>query len=301
MREILLLITIILGQLAPNGHIYSQLTNKLRLAPQATTTKSAPAKADTIITQPTKTVMEDYTGSAQAIYSIDLTSDAILTSKKADQRLQIASVTKLATAYIILREEKDLNKLIIVPALRPQDGDSTIGLTAGDQMTVRELLEGLLVNSGSDAAQTLAVGNAGSVDAFVAKMNAAAVALNLSNTHFANPVGWDDADNYSTAKDMTELARVLLRNETFAEIVKIKSKSVVTTAGRSLPLSTTNQLLYTPGYVGVKTGYTTGAGECLVSLYKNGNREILTTVLGSANRFGETDSIKGWILTHFSW
>lgn len=301
MRELLLLATILLGQLSPNAHILSQLTNKLRLAPAATATKTAPANADAIVVQPTKTAIEDYTSSAQAVYSIDLTSDTVLTSKNTDQRLQIASITKLATAYVILREEKDLNRVLTVPALHPQDGDSTIGLITGEQITIKDLLAGLLIHSGSDAAQTLAVGNAGFVDAFVAKMNAAATNLNLSNTHFANPVGWDDGQNYSSAKDMTELARILLRNQTFTEIIKTKSINVVTMGGRNLLITTTNQLLYTPGYVGVKTGYTYGAGECLVSLYEDDNRKILTTVLGSTNRFGETDSIKGWILNHFSW
>jgi D-alanyl-D-alanine carboxypeptidase len=239
--------------------------------------------------------------SAQAVYSIDLASDETLTSKDIDKRLQIASLTKLMTAYVILSEEKDLNKIMTVPALHPEEGDSVAGLVAGDRLTVLALLNGLLITSGSDAAQTLAVNNAGSQEAFVAKMNAAAATLNLKNTHFANPVGWDDSNNYSSARDITELTRILLRNKTFAEITGTKSKVITTESGRSLPLSTTNQLLYAPGYTGVKTGFTNGAGECLVSLYNGDKGQILTTVIGSSNRFLETDTIKGWILDHFSW
>lgn len=301
MREILLLISIVLGQLAPNAHVLVQVQNKLRLTPAVATQNVAPKETDYIITQPTKTVLTDYTATAQAVYSVDITSNEVLTGKDTDKRLQIASVTKLMTAYIILKEEKDMDRIFTVTGLTPQFGDSTIGLMDGDRMSVRSLLDGLLINSGSDAATTLASGNAGSVSAFVAKMNTTAVALKLTNTHFANPVGWDDSANYSSAKDVIELARILLRNPTFATIVGTKSKTISTVAGRTLPLSTTNQLLYSPGYFGVKTGYTYGAGECLVSLYKDGDKQILTTVLGSSNRFGETDSIKGWILTHFSW
>ena len=301
MREILLLVTIVLGQLAPNGHLLTQMTNNLRVNPQATTQKAASNNIDAIIAGPTKTGVEDYTASAGAVYSIDLDSDETLTSKNTDKQLQIASLTKLMTAYIILKEEKDLDRVVPVTSLNPQVGDSTMGLVIGDKMTIRGLLDGLLIPSGSDAAETLAIANGGSVAAFVAKMNTTAKDLNLTNTHFANPVGWDDTANYSTAKDLTELTRILLRNETFTEIVQTKTKTVTTVGGRALPLATTNQLLYNSGFSGVKTGYTFGAGECLISLYKDGKTEILTTVIGSGARFSETESIKGWIITHFSW
>lgn len=301
MREILLLITIILGQLTPNAHILEQVTNKLRLAPEATAMGQAPAGTGSIIAKPTKTIIEDYSATAKAVYSIDLGSDAVLTSKDTDARLQVASLTKLMTAYVILKEEKDLNRVVTVASPTPQPGDAVMGLAGGDSVSIRGLLDGLLINSGSDAAQALAIANSGSVDAFVAKMNTATSALDLANTHFTNPIGWDDAENFSSAKDLTELARILLRNKTFAEIVTTKSKFVTTSAGRNISLATTNQLLYTPGYAGIKTGYTPAAGECLVSLYRDGKTEILTAVIGSSARFTETNSIKGWILTHFSW
>lgn len=305
MREILLLITIFLGQIAPGSQLLENVTDKLRVDSLAATaenqTECKEGCRSQIIASPTKTILEDYTASAQAVYSIDLESNEILSAKDSDKRLQIASITKLMTAYIILKEEDDLGRVFTVSSLSPQIGDSTMGLAVGDQLTVRSLLDGLLIPSGSDAAQTLAIGNAGSVEAFVAKMNAYAATLNLTNTHFANPVGWDDGNNYSTAKDVAELARILLRNETFSTIVGTKSKTVTTVAGRDILLETTNNLLYMTGYAGIKTGYTYGAGECLVSLYKDGDRQILTTVLGSSARFYETDSIKGWILDHFSW
>lgn len=300
MRELLLLASIIFGQLTPNTHFITQLENKLRLAPQTITQKSADSEQLSIITKPTKTITEDYTATAQAVYSIDLASNANLTSKNIDQRLQIASLTKLMTAYVILKKE-NLDRVLTVPTLSPQAGDSTIGLTTGEKLSVHELLKGLLITSGSDAAQTLAVGNAGSVDGFVTKMNVTASSLNLTNTHFANPVGWDNAENYSSAKDMTELTKILLTSDIFREIIDTKTTTIQTNIGRNILLETTNQLLYQPGYKGVKTGYTYGAGECLITLYGGENEQILTTVIGSSNRFGETDSIKGWILEHFLW
>lgn len=301
MRELLLLASIVLGQLTPNAPLLTQVTNRLRLTPGATVTKEAERTPDKIIVKPVKTKIEDYTSTAEAVYSIDLASNGVLTSKAADKRLQIASLTKLMTAYVILKEENNLNNLYTVGALSGQPGDSVTGLQTGEQMSVSGLLEGLLITSGSDAAQVLATGNAGSVDAFVAKMNTAATRLNLVNTHFANPVGWDDVSNYSSAKDMTELTRILLRNKTFTDITSKRNSAVTTSAGRTMNLSTTNQLLGTPGYTGVKTGYTYGAGECLVSLYEEGDKQILTTVIGSSARFAETESIKGWILDAYTW
>ena len=301
MRELLLLISILLGQLTPNTSLSTQVENNLRLAPKSATQKLDETGQERIIASPTKTVAEDYTATAKAVYSIDLTSNKVLTSKDTDTRLPIASLTKLMTAYIILKEEKTLTRVVTVDNPATQDGDSTMGLINGDSVTIQTLLEGLLITSGSDAAGTLATMNSGNTDAFVHKMNAYATSLNLKNTHFTNPVGWDNAQNYSSAKDMTELTRILLRNELFAHIVATEAKTVTTTSGRAIVLNTTNQLLHTLGYSGVKTGYTYGAGECLITLYKDKETQIITTIIGSANRFGETDSIKGWILNHFSW
>ena len=301
MRELLLIVTILLGQLVPNSHFLSQVENKVLTKPQTAATISAEKLPGAFVAAPIKLSAIDYSATAKASYSVDLISNEVLTSKDADERLQVASLTKLMTAYVILKNEPDLNKEFVVPVLAGQVGDSVMGLTTGDRLTVRDLLAGLLMNSGSDAAQTLAANDAGSVTAFVAKMNEAATSLGFTNTHFANPVGWDDAANYSSAKDLTELARILIRNQTFAEIVSTKTKTITTTAGRVIQLATTNQLLYNPGYIGIKTGNTNEAGECLISLYKDGKTEMLTTVIGSSNRFAETDSIKGWILDHFSW
>jgi D-alanyl-D-alanine carboxypeptidase (penicillin-binding protein 5/6) len=301
MRELLLMATILLSQLLPNSGFLSQMENILLAKPGPTTTERIDFVPSTIVAAPIKLGTDVLTSNALAAYSVDLISNEVLSSKDSDKRLQVASLTKLMTAYVILKEEQSLDRLFVVPSLSNQTEDSVMGLAFGEKLTVRDLLAGLLINSGSDAAQTLAIGNAGSVDAFVTKMNFVATELSLVDTHFTNPIGWDDPENYSSAKDITELARILIRNENFSEIVSTKTSTVTTTAGRTIPLATTNLLLYDPGYIGVKTGNTDGAGECLVSLYKNGNTEILTTIIGSSNRFGETDSLKGWILEHFSW
>lgn len=301
MRELLLLATIVLSQLSPNSTLLVQMEKKLRLDPKPAVSEEAPKVVDSIITRPEKIGVDQYVASARAVYSIDLASNAPLAEKNVNARLQIASLTKLMTAYVILKEEKNLDRTFKVTKLTPQDGDSTIGLAVEDELTIRDLLAGLLINSGSDAATTLAIGHSGSVEAFVVEMNEAVKGLNFANTHFANPVGWDDSGNYSSARDITELGRILLGNKFFSETVKTSNKTIYTTSGKPLTLKTTNQLLGNPGYIGVKTGYTYGALECLVSLYKDGDKEILTTVIGSSARFYETESIKGWLLGAYLW
>jgi D-alanyl-D-alanine carboxypeptidase (penicillin-binding protein 5/6) len=300
MREMLLIFTIILGQIAPNAHLLTKITNRLRPVPVLDIDKSSIAQPETIITEPTRLRAEDYTAAAKSVYSIDLKSNSTLTSKNINARLPIASLTKLMTAYVILKEEQYIDSIMKVSSLDLQPGDSTMGLVVGDTLSVRYLLDGLLITSGSDAAITLAINNADSEEAFVEKMNTAATNLKLTNTHFSNPVGWDDTENYSSARDMTELVRILLRNKTFVEISSTKNKNIII-SGRNIFLETTNILLYTPGFSGIKTGYTPGAGECLISLYAEGEAQILTTVIGSGARFPETEAIKGWILEHFSW
>jgi D-alanyl-D-alanine carboxypeptidase (penicillin-binding protein 5/6) len=202
------------------------------------------------------------------------------------------------TAYVSLND-LSLNKEVTVANFNLQSGDATMGIQPGETLAFHSLLKGLLINSGSDAAQAIAIADAGSVDAFVAKMNKATTDLGLKNTHFSNPVGWDDGNNYSSARDMAGLARVMLNNQTVRKIVKSPYDSVTTSGGRSINLANTDILLADPNYIGVKTGYTPGAGECLISLNVGTGREILTVVIGSGDRFGQTRAFFDWLNANF--
>jgi len=303
MREIALLTLIVSSFFSSSvafvGDLNHKLTNNLTKY-EVTTAKNTPTDTKSIIAEPTKTTVDELANAAQAVYSVDLSTNTVLNNKNSDKKLQIASLTKLMTAYTALKD-LNLTKTYTVPPFALQEGDSVAGLVAGDRLTGSDLLSAMLINSGSDAAQTIASLDAGSNASFVAKMNQNATELKLTNTHYANPVGWDDVNNYSTAKDMTELSRILLGNKEFSEIVSTKSKIITTEAGRQINLANTNQLLPVPGYSGVKTGFTNGAGECLISLNGQGKTQVLTTVLGSGNRFGETEQITTWIRTHFVW
>lgn len=237
---------------------------------------------------------------SKAALAIDIKSSKVLFEKNIDEKLQIASLTKLMTAYVVLKEN-NLNEIATVPILNVGPEDSLMGLREGETITVESALNGLLINSGNDSAQTLAIHNAGSIDKFVEKMNIYAEKLNLDNTHYSNPVGWDSPDNYSTVSDTISLSRVLIRNTTFSEIVRSQTKTVYTTNGRLIHLTNTNKLLDGTNYLGIKTGYTLGAGECLVTVIKQNDKEIMTALIGSNNRFLETRSLKEWIYTVYSW
>ncbi len=250
---------------------------------------------------PTKTSIDDYTSSAKAVYSTDLATNTVLNSKNKDTKLQIASLTKLMTAYVYLKDNPDLTKVVTVPSFTLQEGDAVAGIVAGEKLTKEALVTAMLLNSGSDAAQSLAVLDAGSQEAFVDKMNQSATKLGLTNTRFTNPVGWDASENYSSAQDIANLSRILLGNEFFRATVAKNNAIITTEAGRNINLVSTNQLLGSNGYIGVKTGYTYGALECLISLQKTEGHETLTVVLGSSNRFGETSILNTWTNDHFLW
>ncbi len=249
---------------------------------------------------PSKATATSHRPVAKASLAADLGSNQILLSEQENSRFPVASLNKLMTAYIVLKEN-GLEEIFVVPPLEKREGDSQAGLYPGEKVTVQNLLKGMLINSGSDAAQTLAVGNAGSQAKFVEKMNLEAKKLGLDNTYYANVVGWDSQNNYSSAKDLYTLSRILLNNDQFRQIISTKSTTIITASGRTLLLANTNLLLGESGFIGVKTGYTLGAGECLISLNSYGGHEILTVIIGSPDRFGETRKYLDWIKSVYSW
>ena len=220
---------------------------------------------------------------ARAWILIDPRDDSVLASKSPNKRLPIASTTKLMTAYLALKNLKP-NQMITAPAYHPSNSaEITLGLRAGERLRVRDLLYGLLLPSASDAAETLAVGVAGSVPAFVQRMNQAAQQLGLTDTSYANPIGLDDPDNYSSAHDLVTLASILLKNRLFARIV---NTPVATLHSGDHPRTVTsrNTLLNSvPWTNGVKTGHTLGAGYVLVGSGTQDSTTLISAVLGTPN------------------
>jgi D-alanyl-D-alanine carboxypeptidase (penicillin-binding protein 5/6) len=211
---------------------------------------------------------------------IDARSGDVLTSHALNKPLPIASTTKLMTAYVALKD-LPLDKIVRAQPYEPEYGESLMGLRAGQRISVRDLLYGLILLSGNDAAHTLAVDAAGSEKRFVAQMNRYAVALGLSRTHYANPVGLDEKGNYSSAGDLMTLTQHLLREPAFAKIADSRS-AVLRSVHPRRRIESINALLeMAPWVTGVKTGHTFGALYVLVGSGQKHGTSLISVVVGA--------------------
>jgi D-alanyl-D-alanine carboxypeptidase len=161
---------------------------------------------------------------------------------------------------------------------------SLMGLLPGDTLTLLDLLYGMLLPSGNDAAAQVARTIAGSEQAFIPLMNARAQDLGLIDTHFVNPHGLDASQHYTSAVDLARLTRVALENPTFAKIVQTSARTI--RGSRTYTVRNTNRLLPRDDVFGVKTGNTDAAGRCTVVLFRRGGREMIVVVLNSVDRDG---------------
>ena len=223
---------------------------------------------------------------------IDRLTKTILYGKNEYSKVKMASTTKIMTGIVII-ENCDLNTTVEVSKKAAGTGGSRLGLKTGDKITIRDLLYGLLLCSGNDAAVALAEATAGSIQGFSDLMNKKAEDLGLTNTHFESPHGLDSDGHYTTAYELALLSDYALKNNTFLNIVGTKNYTI-TINGYPKNLSNTNELLGNlNGVYGVKTGFTNGANRCLVTACKRGNMDIICVVLGAdTKRFRTTDSIK---------
>ncbi|HEV7616430.1 MAG TPA: D-alanyl-D-alanine carboxypeptidase family protein [Solirubrobacterales bacterium] len=217
---------------------------------------------------------------ARAWTLIDARTGAVLDSHAAAKQLPIASTTKLMTAYVAL-QELPLEKVVRAAPYDPIYGESLLGLRTGQQVSVRDLLYGLILRSGNDAAYDLALAAAGSEARFVAAMNRHAAALGLADTHYANPIGLDQRGNYSSARDLATLSQRLMRIPAFARIAGSRSAEL-----RSLRpprrISTINELLLmAPWATGIKTGHTFDAGYVLVGSGRRKGVDLIAVAIGA--------------------
>jgi D-alanyl-D-alanine carboxypeptidase len=253
-------------------------------APEVTTTLAAP-----ILT-------------AKSALAIDLDSGSILYSKKLNERLPIASVTKLMTALVVL-DQVDLKSILTVPENDQTVVGTSIGLIAGEQISVENLLKAMLIPSSNDAALLLATFTAGSEERFAQLMNNKATQLGLTNTHFTNPVGWDIDDNFSDALDLVKVSKEFLKHPELAQIVSTKQTTITSTDGKVIhTLTTTNKLLLdNPEVIGLKTGFTAKALGNLITLVNHDGHKILTIVLGSDNREDDSQKLLDWLFAVYKW
>ncbi|HET8954730.1 MAG TPA: D-alanyl-D-alanine carboxypeptidase family protein [Solirubrobacterales bacterium] len=217
---------------------------------------------------------------AKAWIVVDARTGDVLASHAARRHLPIASTTKLMTAFVAM-QELPLGKIVRAAPYQPIYGESLLGLKTGERVSVRDLLYGLILVSGNDAAHTLAVRAAGSQPRFVVQMNRHAAALGLADTHYANPVGLDQRGNYSSAADLATLARRLLRMPAFAKIADSRTAKL-----RSLRpprrIESLNGLLFAaPWATGVKTGHTFDAGYVLVGSGSRKGVDLVSAAIGA--------------------
>lgn len=238
--------------------------------------------------------------SSLALLIQDFETGRILYSKNIHNRLFPASTTKLMTALV------GINNFQLGQVLTVTPGDlvsgSKMGLHSGETVTFRGLLYGMLLNSGNDAAFTIASNFPGGLEAFVAEMNNKVKDLGLEDTHFSNPAGFDSNGHFSSAYDLAIIAKELVKNPQLARIVATKETSVLAMdRSKEHQLSNLNQLLDEPGVIGIKTGFTEKSGENLIGLVERNDHKVLTVILGSTDRFGETKKLIDWVYQNFSW
>ena len=217
---------------------------------------------------------------AKAWILVDARDGDVLASRAAARPRLVASTTKLMTAYVVLKE-LPLRRVVRAAPYRATPGESLLELRPRQRISVRDLLYGLILRSGNDAAHALAVAAAGSERRFVALMNRYAAALGLSDTHYANPIGLDERGNHSSPRDLAALARWLLRNRAFARMARAR-RAVLRSVRPRRRIETTNRLLeMVPWATGVKTGHTWGAGWSLVASGRRKGVELIAVALGA--------------------
>lgn len=239
---------------------------------------------------------------ARGVVVMDIESGIYLYQKDSQLPLYPASTTKIMTALIAL-DSYDLNHVITI-AEEERTVGNTMNLIRGEELLVKDLLAGLLISSGNDAALALALAYPQTgYSGYVAAMNAKAQQLGLRHTSYRNVSGLESPAHVTSAEDLAKLARIAYKNPVIRQLVGTKEMSITDQSGLfKHRLKNTNQLLgNVEGVVGMKTGWTDNAGECLVSVVDRNGREIVVVVLGSQDRFGESTALIEWTYNHYTW
>ena len=232
------------------------------------------------------------------IYDTD--SGVKLLEKDIDSPKPIASLTKLMTALIIMEDHKPSEIVTVgkLPILGLED--QKMGLVEGEEIEVGELLKALLIYSANDAANALAIYDSESLENFSIKMNDKASQWGLTKTKFEDPSGLSP-NNTSSANDLLKIATILSVNDTFKNITSTAYTKVSNLSGKSYDITTTNKILGLGGVVGMKTGFTLEAGQCLITAAQRNGRRIITIVLNSPDRFQESKNMVEWSFKNYIW
>jgi len=230
---------------------------------------------------------------AKSAVVVDLNTGQTIVEKSSQEAIPMASLTKLMTAYVIMQSHQPQEVIKLGPAVAAVGGESQrLGLQEGESFTVGDMLKALLIYSANDVAVGLASWDAGTEQAFVDKMNRMAGELGLTRTRYANASGLDSPGHVSSAADLAKLSQIMFTSPTIQSIVKTTSATIKNQAGKSYLLTNTNQLLIRDSRVkGLKTGYTLAAGQCLITYAEVDGKRLLTVLLGSPDRFQDSQNL----------
>jgi serine-type D-Ala-D-Ala carboxypeptidase (penicillin-binding protein 5/6) len=263
--------------------------------------KPAPVEKNNLSDYPVLNIRFDPGLSARGAIILDADSKVVLYEKNSNLKFSTASTAKIMTAITALGKF-DLNDVLVVKSAT--DEGSLIGVSEGEKLSFESLLYAMLLPSGNDAAFTIAQNYKGGQEKFVELMNTNAYKWHLQNTHFADPAGLIDEEDYTTPRELAELAGIALDNPIFAKAVSTKDKNFTSVDGiYSYSVSNLNKLLGVNGVNGVKTGFTNGAGQVLVTsklepaIPANGEKQhkIIMVVMDSQDRFADTEKLIGLV------
>ena len=245
---------------------------------------------------------DDVLTGAHAFELYCVENESVLLSDNADQKLPMASTTKIMTALITLECAAKDNKIVEFTDEMTAEG-SSMYLKVGEKVTLYDLAVGMMMQSGNDAANAAAIAIAGSIDAFADKMNEKAAEIGMTNTHFVTPSGLDDDAHYSTARDMALLMAYALQNEDFAFITSQTEMSVdfIEPSGKRVTYPNHNKLLRLyEGCIGGKTGYTDTAGRCLVSAAKSDGMTLIAVTMDDHDDWDDHIALYDWGFAHYA-
>ncbi|ADL51791.1 peptidase S11 D-alanyl-D-alanine carboxypeptidase 1 [Clostridium cellulovorans 743B] len=237
---------------------------------------------------------------ARAAIAMDVKSKRVLYEKNSVSLIPMASTTKIMTSLVALTYG-NLDQEITISKKAAAIRGSTVNYMAGEKVTLRELLYGLMLRSGNDAAIAIAEGIAGDVDSFLVLMNEYANLIGATNSHFESPHGLDSNQHYTTTYDLAIITSKAMENRTFREIVGCRSIEKGA-SGFTRGYSNINKILFLHGdATGVKTGYTGQAGKCLVSSFNYDGNDIVVIVLNCNPRWGETLKIYNHVKDNYEY
>ncbi len=298
-EKIILIIFIVFGGAAFLFSPFKQLID-VHSVPQVAGQNFSPLPV-VAVTRPVKRAeVGEFTTDAAVAYAIDLKSGAVLADINGRVKWPTASLAKLMTAQVVFNVTSVGEEVVIKQEDLKVDAP-VMGLEAGEKIAIIDLLRGMLISSANDAANVLASSVAGDQERFAELMNLMAKQFGLDDTHFKNSMGFDDPEQYATARDMASLAQNFLKNKDLAEMAGTKTMEVRSTDGTKRHwLKNSNKLLEDKNIHGVKTGYTDAAlGNLILLVEDNAGNKILTVIFGSLQREVDSRALVDWVFDSY--